>query len=236
MTNEAPQAAIGTTLTLKETGIPVFYDAMENTIAYPAYTEENGAITLQIGLDAYQSRFVILLPNEEAVAKFRSELPEIRREPMLSAYADEELVLKLEEQAWNVSASQAPETDVFRSREDITALGNLIVPGGPVDFTGTFRYEKKFMLEELPENQNIRLDLGRVYETAEVWINGQNVGSRIAPPYTFCVASALKKGENTICVDVTNTLVRQRGQNLLDRDMVQEPVGLLGPVRLFLAE
>ena len=236
VTNEAPQTAISTTLTLKETGIPVFYDAMENTIAYPAYTAKDGKITLQIGLDAYQSRFVILLPNEEAVAKFRSELPEIRQEPMLSAYAGEELVLKLPEQAWNVSASKAPETDVFQSRADITGLGNLIVPGGPVDFTGTFRYEKTFTLEQLPENGSIYLDLGRVYETAEVWINGQNVGSRIAPPYAFCVASLLKQGENTIRVDVTNTLVRQRGQNLLDRDMVQEPVGLIGPVRLFVAE
>ena len=118
----------------------------------------------------------------------------------------------------------------------ITSLGNLITPGGLATFTGTIRYEREFELSSILQNQNILLDLGSVYETAELWLNGEPVGSCIAPPYSFPVKDMLKQGTNTIRVDVTNTLVRERGQNLLDRDMVQEPSGLIGPIRLFYTE
>ena len=232
VTNEAPQAAITTHITLQETGIPVFYDAMENTLCLPEYTKNGDTVTLQMALDAYQSRFIILFPDESALEAFRNAVPQLREEKMLRSFAGQGLIATLQEKGWQVSSSQAPETDVFTARPEITSLGNLIVPGGPVDFTGTFRYETEFALNQLPQ-QDILLDLGRAYETAEVWINGQPAGSRIAPPYCFPAAKLLKEGKNTIRVDITNTLVRQRGQNLLDRDMAQEPVGLIGPVRLF---
>ncbi len=236
VTNEAPQASVRAAITLKAKGIPVFYDAMDNTLSCPDYTQYGETLTLNIHLDAYQSRFIIVFPNEAALLRFREEEPSIREERMLNAYAGEELLVTLQESGWEVSTSQAPQVDVFQPRDDITSLGNVIVPGGPVDFTGTFRYETEFELTEVPAGKNIVLDLGRAYETAEIWINGQPLGSRIAPPYCFRVDDALKQGKNTIRVDVTNTLVRQRGQNLLDRDMAQEPVGLIGPIRLFCAE
>ena len=229
VTNEAPQASIRTSITLKAKGIPVFYDAMENALQYPPYTQDGEKLTLQLKLDAYQSRFIVVVPDESALPNFTSM-------PMLCGCSGEGVAVTLEKEGWKISASQAPQTHMFQPRNELTSLGNLIVPGGPVDFTGTFRYEREFELPRLPENKDILLDLGSVYETAEVWINGQCVGSRIAPPYCFRAGSALKQGKNTICVDVTNTLVRQRGQNLLDRDMIQEPVGLIGPVRVFCTE
>lgn len=233
ITNEAVKDAIHTTLTLKTTGIPVFYDAMENTVAYPAYEQRGDALTLNIDLDAYQSRFVIVLPDEKAVRTFRDNVPAAG---MLRAYAGEALLLTLQETGWTVSTSKAPDVTKYEPEPRITGLGNLIVPGGLINFTGTVRYETEFTLPELPAQKQIVLDLGSVYETAEVWLNGKPVGSRIAPPYCFKVDSMLKPGVNTIRVDVTNTLVRERGQNLLDRDMVQEPSGLLGPIRLFYTE
>ncbi len=233
VTNEAPQASIRTAITLKEKGIPVFYDAMDNTLSRPDYTQNGETLTLELTLDAYQSRFILVFPDEAALQETAPSIPEAS---MLNAYSGEGLITALQEQGWKVATSQAPQVEVFTPRPDITSLGNLIVPGGPVDFTGTFRYETEFELSELPAEKNMVIDLGRVYETAELWLNGQHIGSRIAPPYCFRIESALKQGKNTIRVDVTNTLVRQRGQNLLDRDMAQEPVGLIGPIRLFCAE
>ena len=55
---------------------------------------------------------------------------------------------------------------------------------------------------------------------------------RIVPPYRFDVTVLLRTGANTLRIDVTNTLAKERGDGLLDRDMAQEPSGLLGPVRL----
>lgn len=236
MTNEAISEAVHTTLTLKAKGVPVFYDAMDNTVSYPAYTQTGESLTLHLDLDAYQSRFVIVFANEEAVKAFRENMPGTQEKRMLGAYTEEPLLLTLQADGWKVSASKAPQVDVFHPQTNITGLGNLIVPGGLTSFTGTIRYETEFELPELPAEKDLVLDLGRVYETAELWLNGKPVGSRIAPPYCFRVNSLLKQGINTIRVDVTNTLVRERGRNLLDRDMVQEPSGLMGPIRLFYTE
>lgn len=236
LTNEAPQETVSTAITLKETGIPVFYDAMDNLLSVPAYTRSCETLTVELKLDAYQSRFIIVLPNEDALLQLRDRLPEVREDRLLNAYSGEEQIVTLQEDGWKVSTSQAPQVEVFSPRDDITSLGNLIVPGGPVRFTGTFRYETEFELPELAAGKDIVIDLGKVYETAELWINGQIVGSRIAPPYCFRAESVLKQGKNSIRVDVTNTLVRQRGENLYDRDMAQEPVGLIGPIRLFYAQ
>jgi hypothetical protein len=151
--------------------------------------------------------------------------------PVLHGYANEAVLLTLPKDGWRVSLSQAPAVTEFKAVA-LDSLCNTAAPGRYPETTGTFRYEKTFYLETLP-GKNIVLDLGSVFETAEVMINGKTVGARIAPPYCFRVTDCLRQGENTICVDVTNTLAKERGKNLLDRDMVQEPSGLLGEVKFF---
>jgi len=78
------------------------------------------------------------------------------------------------------------------------------------------------------------LDLGDVYETGEVSVNGIPAGIRICPPYTFELRGC-REGENRLLVKVTNTLAKERQGNIFDRAMPQEPSGLLGPVRLYLS-
>ena len=236
LTNESVHQPIHTTITLKAEGLPVFYDAMDNTVAYPSYTREDNMVTIPVDLDAYQSRFVVMFADEESVNTFRKNIPYIRQAPMVGTYTGEPLLHSLPQDSWMLSVSKAPNVEEFHSYPAVTSLGSVTVPGELQSFTGTIRYDKTFVLPELPAEKTIMLDLGRVYETAELWINGQNVGSRIAPPYCFRVNSYLQQGSNTIRVDVTNTLAKERGQNLLDRDMVQEPSGLIGPVRLFYTE
>ena len=79
------------------------------------------------------------------------------------------------------------------------------------------------------------LDLGAVFETAEVWVNGQAAGSRICPPYRFEIESLVRLGSNTLVVEVTTTLAKQL-RDVLSRFAQQEPIGLLGPVRLLTDE
>lgn len=38
--------------------------------------------------------------------------------------------------------------------------------------------------------------------------------------------------ENTIRIDVVNTFAKEKGDNIFDCAMPQEPTGLLGPVRI----
>jgi hypothetical protein len=105
----------------------------------------------------------------------------------------------------------------------------MSAPGAHPTFSGTYRYETTFEWQQ--SAQKVTLDLGAVYETAEVWVNGQPAGVRICPPYRFPVGPLLRAGENVLVVEVTNTLVKQQ-QDFLSRFAQQEPSGLLGPVYL----
>jgi hypothetical protein len=106
----------------------------------------------------------------------------------------------------------------------------LVLADALPTFSGTFRYETSFEWTE--EAQRILLDLGAVFETVEVTVNGQSAGTRICPPYQFDIGEFVHEGKNILTIEVTNTLVKEQ-RDFLSRFVQQEPSGLLGPVRLF---
>ena len=75
------------------------------------------------------------------------------------------------------------------------------------------------------------LDLGRVGQTAKFVINGTNAGIRITAPYSCPISYLLQKGENTITIEVANTLVG-KVRDPFSHCMPITPSGLLGPVKL----
>lgn len=77
--------------------------------------------------------------------------------------------------------------------------------GSENPFCGTVRYRTAFRLDGDDASKNATLDLGRVYESARVRVNGIDAGARIMPPYRVEIPSgALKAGENILEVEVTN--------------------------------
>ena len=74
-------------------------------------------------------------------------------------------------------------------------------------------------------------DMDIIYETAKVWLNGQQTGVRICPPYHFEIGESLRLGKNHLVVEVTNTLAKEQA-DFFSRYAPQEPSGLIGPVRL----
>ena len=113
----------------------------------------------------------------------------------------------------------------------VKGLGNLSLPDILPNFSGSVRYETTL---EIHASSRVQLDLGQVYEVAEVEINGKSAGVRICPPYRFDLTGLTKDGFNTVSVCVVNTLAKERGRNYTDRGMSQEPSGLIGPVTLLL--
>jgi Glycosyl hydrolases family 2, sugar binding domain. len=89
-----------------------------------------------------------------------------------------------------------------------------------------------------------------VREAAQVYINGQFVGSVWHPPYEVDVSKFLRIGENQVRIVVANTAINAlAGQSLPDykllnlryterftpqdmKDLKPLPSGILGPVRL----
>ncbi len=104
---------------------------------------------------------------------------------------------------------------------------------GLASYAGAVRYRTAFTLDRWWGNR-LELDLGRVRGTAEVWLNGQMVGTRIGSPYRFDLTPAITSGENQLEVVVCNTLAPYLKAASPTPYVLpgQDLSGLLGPVRL----
>jgi hypothetical protein len=115
-------------------------------------------------------------------------------------------------------------------------------------YSGTALYTGSFTLNApLNPNGNYLLNLGKVADIAEVFVNGQCCGTAWTAPWTVDVSNALKSGQNLLEIRVTNTWAnrlegdaslpvnerttwtdgryRKKTRNLLE-------AGLLGPLKL----
>ena len=92
-----------------------------------------------------------------------------------------------------------------------SASGRLPLPWGGEDvfpesaFAGTMRYSTKVSLGA-DRGTFAALDLGKVRESARVFVNGKEVGSAIMAPWVVHFPSSfLREGENEIAVETTST-------------------------------
>lgn len=131
---------------------------------------------------------------------------------------------------WKLSTASAIGYPNFTYSMAFDKLKNIASPELLLDFSGTVRYEIEFQVDVIREN--MILDLGKVYEIAELWINDRPAGVAICPPYRFNISKYLKAGINKIRVDVTNTLLNEQ-KDIFSLSYVQEPSRLIGSVRLF---
>jgi hypothetical protein len=106
---------------------------------------------------------------------------------------------------------------------------NITAPTEKPHFSGLMRYTFTLHLDEVPAWAV--LDLGRVGQTAKFMVNGTEAGIRITAPYSCPISHLLKKGENTVTVEVANTLVG-KVRDPFSHCMPVTPSGLLGPVKL----
>jgi len=114
-------------------------------------------------------------------------------------------------------------------------------------FSGTADYKSRISLPHGIERSKIyELDLGRVGDVAQVWVNGRAVGTAWKAPYRVDVTKALRPGDNDIEIKVANLWVNrligdaQPGASKITfttvptykPDAPLRPSGLIGPVRL----
>ena len=111
-------------------------------------------------------------------------------------------------------------------------------------FSGTATYTNTFKMSKLP-TAPVYIDLGKVMVMAKVKVNGSYVGGVWTAPYRLNISSALRKGKNTVEVEVVNCwrnrligekLLPEAGRftfqtaTYLNKDSELQPSGLLGPV------
>ena len=112
-----------------------------------------------------------------------------------------------------------------------TVLGDWSQTGVLECYSGGAWYRKIIMLEEEQAGAPVTLDLGDVVATAEVRVNGELAGIRVAPPWRVDISKQVRAGENRIEVLVFNTLANHY-RTIPTRYRGSTRSGLLGPVRL----
>ncbi|MFD0698419.1 glycosylhydrolase-like jelly roll fold domain-containing protein [Paenibacillus sp. GCM10027628] len=212
--NEHPHRTIRTEIVLPIKGDVYAYDAFQNRLIELNVSMENGAKTVQLILNPYES--IVLLHG--------ADLESYVALPQYTLGSELELTGE-----WTVSTAEAEHYPRFKEWGKLTALMNMSGPDCLPRFSGTFRYETEFEWNETVSQA--LLELGEVYETAEVWLNGEQAGVRICPPYRFEINGLIKMGTNKLVIEVTNTLVKDQ-RDFLSAFAQQEPSGLIGPVRV----
>jgi len=73
----------------------------------------------------------------------------------------------------------------------------------------TYTTKVKIPAEKIKSAQRVYLQVDKVYEVAQIKINGKVVGIMWRPPYSIDVTNFVKAGENTIEIGVANTWVNR---------------------------
>ena len=133
---------------------------------------------------------------------------------------------------WRVSKTRAidyPNFDSPVAMEELTPISHT-----HPTFSGVIRYEKTLSLP-YPFSA-ARLTLEEVYDSVRLWVNGEDAGMQMLPPFSFNLTGLLRQGENTLCIEVSTTLERE--QALFPQSgysmgfSYQKPTGLAGAVVL----
>jgi hypothetical protein len=107
--------------------------------------------------------------------------------------------------SWNLSFPPnwgAPESATFDSLKSWTDSTDE----GIKYFSGTATYSKEIDIPaaDLGAGHSLWLDLGRVKNLAEVWVNGKALGILWKPPFRVDIASAAQPGKNKLEIKITN--------------------------------
>ncbi len=115
--------------------------------------------------------------------------------------------------------------------------GGMIQPGLWADFalptySGICVYQQTLTLTEPESRRHTVLDLGKVLVAAELLVNGDSAGVRLARPFAFDITHLLRPGANKLEVRVANTLAPHYTETNYSQNLGPTDSGLLGPVVL----
>ena len=211
--NEHLSRTVYTTIEMPEAAYAYSYDAFSNTL-YQLEKEESG---YRLKLAPYES--CVWIFSEDPIANAKEKVkPVCHGKP-------QELMAE-----WKVSFADSFSYPDFKETLPVREVVTVNTIDGYEDKCGTVSYETVFTVEE--GSGVVFLDLGTVYEIAEVFVNNKSAGVKLCPPYVFDFTGLVEQGQNLLRVEVTNTLGTQIRDGL-SQYLVIEPFGVEGPVILY---
>ncbi len=139
------------------------------------------------------------------------------------------VALRIEQDRGHYGGAAIPEPIQQECRAGLIHLGDWGALEGLRCYSGGVLYRKSFIMETRPNKSRVFLDLGDVVASAELRVNGQSAGIKVAPPWRWDVSSLTHSGENHIEVLVYNTLANHY-QTIPSRYKNPAVSGVLGPV------
>ncbi len=159
-----------------------------------SYKIENGRTIISLHFESWDA-FFIIFKNKATVLNY------------IKPVSEEKQVLTITS-PWKVNFQDglgAPSSITFNKLASWTEN----TEGGIKYFSGTATYQNTFKMPALSKDANYEIDLGDVKNIAEVILNGKNVGTAWKKPFKLSITNALKAGENTLEIKVTNLWVNR---------------------------
>ena len=234
ISNQNEQARV-INLSLRAAGSAVeLFDPLTGETRLANWTLQNHRTALTIKLAPNGSVFVVIkrgvstssMQNNWAVAKPMQTLAEnwnLKFDPSFGGPAKPIVIDRL--------------MDWSKSQEDAVKY-----------YSGTVVYAQIFKWDKVADKTNeVWLDLGKVANLADVYVNGVHCGTAWTFPYRVNISNALKPGDNQIKIEVSNTWAnRLIGDHALPKEkqitsvngeyrLEGKPLleaGLLGPVKI----
>lgn len=127
---------------------------------------------------------------------------------------------------WSVSLKGAGE-DAFIPYARVPQPVNITSPERLPRFCGTVRYQAEVVLS----SPCAAIALGACSGAVRLWLDGADMGARVAPPYAFPVPSC-GAGAHQLCIEMTNTAVFAH-RDALSFYACVKPTGLFGPLTFY---
>ena len=210
--------------------VAVFYHPVENSYSWTHNTQNKGPI--DICLAPYESVFIIFGTRLNCIALSLVKESYGRAELQNAPINAKDLTDISQEDSLRVTnCSQAGNISFPRWEQNVPKVGIKTLPwdisfresgitlksqqlfdwsqhedGRLRYFSGHARYTTTWKLkkDEVPQGR-AWLSFPNVKDIAHVWINGKDCGIAWTPPYEVEITGALKKGKNTIEIEVVNT-------------------------------
>lgn len=199
-----------------------------------SYSIKDGRTTVTLHLEPNDAVFVVFL-------KYASQ-------PSYTAPKAVETLLASIEGPWKITFQPERGAPAETTLDTLSSWSNNNDPGIRY-FSGTGTYTKSF---EAPENwfkegRRLWIDLGTVKNLADIKVNGKSLGIVWKKPFRTDITDALKPGENSIEIGVTNLWVNRligdqqpdiqkkytyTTQAFYRADSPLLPSGLIGPVSI----
>lgn len=212
-----------TMIKFKEAGYVYRYDAMKDILYKPERKDEG----YELWLEPYESSIWIISQDELEYEKEEGFVEEtlVKR----TEGKDEKKWKRIElPEHWEVNFADSLKYPDWEKKVPLETPGLVSNLKGFEKVCGTVTFSCELEMDEW--NQAI-LDVGEVFETAEVFVNGISAGVKICKPYCFNLSGLLKKGKNTLSIEVTNTLGTAIRDGL-SQYLPIEPFGIDGKVKL----